>query len=199
MLRVAQVCRATHGETRPCELCCGMIIANEEIDEGRLARARKILLQLQDEAKGCIAAGSGPFLAAVYDEQGTLVAKAANSVLREQCSNNHAEMNVVRAAQQALGTYDLSPFNLSLYVTSEPCMMCIGSIMWSGIRAVCYGVPSRRVEEITGFDEGFKPRWLEEFRKRGISVYGNIEPEAGERVLEEYVKAGHVVYRPERG
>ena len=39
---------------------------------------------------------------------------------------------------------------------------------------------------ITGFDEGFKPNWFEEFQKRGITVYGNIEQDAGEKVLADY-------------
>ena len=76
--------------------------------------------------------------------------------------------------------------------------MCLGGIMWSGIKAVYYGVPSKRVEEITGFDEGFKPDWLEEFKKRGITVYGNIAVEVGEQVLRDYVAQGHTVYKPER-
>ncbi len=175
-----------------------MVIANEEIDPQKLQRAASIMLELQAEARQCVAEGCGPFLAAIYDDDGRLIGKAANSVLREQCSNNHAEMNAIKAAQQALGCYDLSPFHLSLYVTSEPCMMCIGAIMWSGLRAVYYGVPSRRVEELTGFDEGFKPQWLEEFRRRGIAVYGNIEPAAGEAVLADYVASGRKVYQPER-
>ncbi len=175
-----------------------MVHANEEIDAGKLERARTIIRRLQGELGGYIAQGSGPFLAAVYDEQGTLIAKAANSVVSEKCSNNHAEMNVIRAAQRALGTFDLSPYHFSLYSTAEPCMMCTGAIMWSGIRAVYYGVPSQRVEAITGFDEGFKPEWLEEFRKRGITVYGNIDVEVGEKALEDYVRCGHTVYRPQR-
>ncbi len=175
-----------------------MIIANEEIDEHKLKRAQEIIRRLQGELGDYIAAGSGPFLAAVYDDEGRLIAKTANSVVREQCSHNHAEMNAIKAAQQALGSYDLSPHHLSLYVTSEPCMMCIGGLMWSGIKAVYYGVPSKRVEEITGFDEGFKPAWLEEFRRRGITVYGGIELAAGEAVLADYVKSGRTVYRPER-
>ena len=93
---------------------------------------------------------------------------------------------------------DLSKYNLSIYITAEPCMMCIGGIMWSGIKHVYYGVPSRRVEEITGFDEGFKPNWHEEFAKRGITVEGDIEVEAGEKVLEEYVNSGREVYKPSR-
>lgn len=103
-------------------------------------------------------------MAAVYDAEGKLIVKTANSVVTEGCSNNHAEMNAIRAAEKALNTFDLSSANLSLYVTAEPCMMCLGGIMWSGIKAVYFGVPSQRVEEITGFDEGFKPNWFDEFK-----------------------------------
>ena len=175
-----------------------MIISNEAADEKKLKRATEIIIGLQNELKDYIAKGHGPFLAAVYDENGKLIAKTANSVINETCSNNHAEMNVIKATEKALCTYDLSSYNLSLYVTSEPCMMCLGGIMWSGIKAVYYGVPSKRVEEITGFDEGFKPDWFNEFKKRGITVYGNIAQEIGEEVLHYYVNQGNTVYQPER-
>ena len=174
------------------------IIANEPINPQKLENAKKIILQLQKEMPSYIAKGSGPFLAAIFDEQGNLIAKEANSVVSEKCSHNHAEMNTIKAAEKNLNTYDLAPHNLSLYVTSEPCIMCLGGIMWSGIKAVYYGVPSHRVEEITGFDEGFKPNWLNEFKKRGITVYGNIEQEVGEQVLHDYVANGHTVYKPNR-
>lgn len=174
------------------------VIANEEINPKKLEKAEKIILGLQRDLKDYIANGSGPFLAAVYDNKGKLIAKTANSVVNETCSNNHAEMNVIKATEKALGTYDLSSYNLSLYVTAEPCMMCLGGIMWSGIKEVYYSVPSKRVEEITGFDEGFKPDWFNEFKKRGISVYGLIAEKEGEQVLQNYVSAGKTVYKPER-
>ena len=76
--------------------------------------------------------------------------------------------------------------------------MCIGGIMWSGIKEVYYGVPSKDVEKITGFDEDFKPHWFKEFKKRGIVVYGNIEPSLGKRELFRYKNAGKEVYKPSR-
>lgn len=174
------------------------VIANEEINSSKLTRAKKIILNLQQELPDYIARGSGPFLAAIYDENGNLIAKEANSVVNEVCSHNHAEMNTLKAAEKKLKTYDLSSHHLSLYVTAEPCIMCLGGIMWSGIKEVYYSVPSQIVEDITGFDEGFKPQWLEEFKKRGIKVYGNIEVEAGIKVLKDYVNCGNIVYKPER-
>lgn len=70
--------------------------------------------------------GCSLFLAAIYDDEGKLIAETANSMVSENCSHCYAEMNAIKAAQQALNTYDLSPYNLSLYVTSEQCIMCWG-------------------------------------------------------------------------
>lgn len=174
------------------------VISNEKIDIQKVKKAQIILKELQKDAAIQIEKGYGPFVAAVYDENGKLIVKTANSVLTEQCSNNHAEMNVIKEVEKKLSTFDLAPHNLSLYVTSEPCLMCLGGIMWSGIKNIYYSVPSNRVEEITGFDEGYKPHWLREFKKRGITVYGNIDPELGEEVLSQYVKSGKKVYKPSR-
>ena len=153
---------------------------------------------MQNELRDYIAKGHGPFLAAIFDENDNLVAKEANSVVLQQCSHNHAEMNAIRQAEKVLNTYDLSAHNLKIYVTSEPCIMCLGGIMWSGIKEVYYGVPSSKVEQITGFDEGFKPDWFEEFARRGITVYGQIAQTEGEKILAEYMSAGKTVYKPQR-
>lgn len=174
------------------------ILSNEPVDTQKVEKAAPIILALQEELKEHIAQGAGPFLAAIYDEKGTLIAKAANSVVNKTCSHNHAEMNAIKLAEEKLNTFDLAPYHLSLYVTAEPCLMCLGGIMWSGLQTVYFGVPSKRVEEITGFDEGFKPDWMHEFKKRGITVYGNIEPKAGEEVLAAYIQAGKQVYKPSR-
>ena len=174
------------------------ILSNETIDPKKVERASQIIRDLQEELKGHIVNESGPFLAAIYDNKGNLIAKAANSVVSGCCSHNHAEMNAIKQAEEKLNTFDLAPHHLSLYVTAEPCLMCLGGILWSGIRAVYYGVPSARVEAITGFDEGFKPDWLNEFKRRGITVYGNIEVQLGESVLKSYVEQGKKIYKPSR-
>jgi len=174
------------------------IIANEKIDDVKLARATDIISGLYRELPEYIARGHGPFLAAIYDENGKLIAKAPNSVMNDKCSHNHAEMNAIQKAEEKLGTHDLSARNLSLYVTAEPCIMCLGGIMWSGIKSVYFGVPSNMVESITGFDEGFKQNWMDEFKKRGITVYGNIAADSGAQVLQDYVSQQHPIYNPKR-
>ena len=162
----------------------------------KIKQASKIINELHSQIPNFTSLGFGPFIAAIYDTNGHLIAKNANSVVNENCSNNHAEINAIKKAQEKLGTYDLSTYNLSIYITAEPCIMCIGAIMWSGIKNVYYSIPSKIVEKITGFDEGFKPFWINEFKKRGIIVYGNIEPKIGEIGLKQYVNSGKIIYKP---
>lgn len=162
-----------------------------ELDKQRILDVHKKTLE-------AIGQGKGPFYAVLYDEKGNIVAEEANSVIETNCPLHHAEVNTIKSACEKLQTYDLAPYNLSLYVNAEPCIMCVGAIMWSGIKQVFYGVSSKDVEEITGFDEGFKPNWHEEFQKRGITVEGNIEVKEGIKVLEEYIKSGKTVYKPSR-
>ena len=68
--------------------------------------------------------------------------------------------------------------------------------MWSGIKSIFYGVSSKDVEEITGFDEGFKPDWIREFATRGIRVCGGITEERGKEVLQKYVDSSKEIYKP---
>lgn len=167
-------------------------------NDAELQFANDVTAQLQKEVEIQIEHGYGPFLAAIYDKNGKLIAKMPNTVIKDNCSLNHAEINTIREAQRVLGTYDLSLYDLTLYSSAEPCVMCAGAIMWSGIKKVYYGVSSKDVEAITGFDEGYKPDWIEQFKKRNIIVIGNIQSETGKRALRKYVESGKHVYKPNR-
>ena len=158
----------------------------------------RIIKEIHHTADQNIEKGFGPFYAAIYDNDGNFISGASNSVVSDNCSNSHAEINAIRLAEKKLGTYDLSPYNLSIYITAEPCVMCMGAIMWSGIKNVFYGVSTKDVEEITGFDEGYKPDWIKEFEKRGISVKGEIEVELGKEVLKKYIELKKKIYKPSR-
>ena len=137
----------------------------------------------------------GPFAAAIVGRGGVILAEAVNSVVDSCRSHCHAEMNVISLMEEKLGTWDLSGKGLSIYASAEPCMMCLGGILWSGIERVVYGVSTAAVERITGFDEGVKPLWREEFAKRGIEVKGPICEDVGEKALSLYVQRKGVVYQ----
>ena len=174
------------------------IEANSPIQSETLEKAQKIMLNVHNKTAEGIKNGKGPFYAELYDENGNLVVSSSNSVVEDKCCIHHAEVNTLRKAHALYKDYNLAPKNLTLYVNAEPCIMCAGAIMWSGIKTVYFGVPSKDVERITSFDEGYKPNWIKEFKKRGITVYGNIEQAAGEKVLEDYVNSGKEIYKPTR-
>ena len=172
------------------------IVANSPIAKTELENAKKIMLNVQAKTADGIKNGKGPFYAEIYDKNGNFVVASSNSVVEDKCCLYHAEVNTIKKAHEKFKEYSLAPEDLTIYVNAEPCIMCAGAIMWSGIKTVYFGVPSSKVEKITGFDEGYKPNWIKEFKKRGITVYGNIEPKAGEKVLEEYVNSGKEIYKP---
>lgn len=164
-----------------------------EHDEQMIRELQAKLLKRIQAGDSC-----GPFYAAVVDDRGEIVAESANSVVSSACSHNHAEMNSIALAEKRLGTWNLSGRGMTLYTTAEPCMMCVGGILWSGIKRVVFGVATASVERITGFDEGFKPNWREEFARRNIEVAGPVAAEVGEAVLAEYMRRSGVVYSPAR-
>lgn len=172
------------------------IVANSPISKTELENANKVMQNVHNKTAEGVRNGKGPFYAEIYDANGNLVVSSSNSVVEDNCCLHHAEINTIKKAHEKFKEYSLAPENLTIYVNAEPCIMCAGAIMWSGIKTVYFGVPSSEVEKITGFDEGYKPNWIKEFKKRGITVYGNIEQQAGEKVLEDYVNSGRKIYKP---
>jgi len=164
------------------------------VDDGKMmSYLQEKLLKLIESGAGC-----GPFYAAVVDGEGRIVSETANNVVSSGISHGHAEMNAIAEAERRLGTWNLSGKGLTLFTTAEPCMMCLGGILWSGIERVVYGVSTQSVERITGFDEGFKPSWHEEFKKRGIAVEGPMLEEVGEAVLSAYMARQGLIYSPRK-
>ena len=172
------------------------IVANSPISKTELENANKVMQNVHNKTAEGVRNGKGPFYAEIYDANGNLVISSSNSVVEDNCCLHHAEINTIKKAHEKFKEYSLAPENLTIYINAEPCIMCAGAIMWSGIKTVYFGVPSSEVERITGFDEGYKPNWIKEFKKREITVYGNIEQQAGEKVLEDYVNSGKKIYKP---
>ena len=79
------------------------------------------------------------------------------------------------------------------------CAMCLGALIWSGVKEVCYAVTSQEVEQITGFDEGPLPSNIQGvLRQRGIRLKEGIMVEESKRLLEKYVTTGGLVYNATR-
>ncbi len=140
----------------------------------------------------------GPFGAAVFDsDTGELVSLGVNLVVESGYSISHAEILALSFAQNILKTHDLSKSvrpNLQLVTSVEPCSMCLGAILWSGVKSVACGARTSDAEKV-GFDEGPKlDTWPEELEKRGITVFRDIEREAAIKPLQNYLRNGGAIY-----
>lgn len=96
-------------------------------------------------------ANGGPF-GAVIIREGRVVAQGVNTVTLDNDPTAHAEVNAIRAAGQALGTFDLT--GCELYTSCEPCPMCLSAIYWARIEKVYYGCTAEDAARY-GFADAF--------------------------------------------
>jgi tRNA(Arg) A34 adenosine deaminase TadA len=138
----------------------------------------------------------GPFGAAIFNASGHLVSVGMNSVVRFSNCTLHGEMVAFMMAQQRLGTFTLKLPNLpvhELYTSCEPCAMCLGTTLWSGVQRVVYAATREdasmlRFEEGPVFPESYK--YLED---RGITFVRQVLRDEGRAVLELYrSKSGRI-------
>jgi len=140
----------------------------------------------------------GPFGAAVFDENGALIAPGVNVVVASNCSVLHAEVVAIALAQKALDRYDIGngQGRYELVASTEPCAMCLGAIPWSGVSRVVCGARDEDARRV-GFDEGPKPEdWRGELAARGIEVVCDVLRQEAAAVLDEYAQGGGPIYNP---
>ncbi|MCB2211581.1 nucleoside deaminase [bacterium] len=136
----------------------------------------------------------GPFAALVVNREGVILSAGVNLVTTSGISSAHAEVVALGLAHRKLGTWDLSSHDLELVSSCEPCAMCTGAVLWSGVRSLVYSASGEDARRI-GFDEGDKTTdWADGLRRRGIAVTGPVQRDQGARVFEHYLNAGGKVY-----
>ena len=160
--------------------------------------AQRMALVIDLARKNVDAGTGGPFGAGIFDMQsGRLVAPGVNMVITENCSVAHAEITAVMLAQKIMNTYDLGGIGLppmELVSSTEPCAMCLGAVVWSGVRRLVCGARDEDARGV-GFDEGPKPvGWTAELEKRGIAVVRDVARSNAAAVLKHYVENGGLGY-----
>ncbi|MDD5508293.1 MAG: nucleoside deaminase [Bacteroidales bacterium] len=101
-------------------------------------------------AKENITDGKGGPFGAVIVRNGTIIAHAANAVVRTNDPTAHGEIVAIRQACNMLGTFHLD--DCELYTSCEPCPMCMGAIYWARIPRV-YFAASGEDAHSAGFDD----------------------------------------------
>jgi tRNA(Arg) A34 adenosine deaminase TadA len=146
----------------------------------------------------------GPFAAGIFErDSGRLVIIGVNRVVPFNCSSAHAEVMAISLAQKRLGVYDLGAAGLpahQIVVNWRPCAMCLGAVLWSGVRSLVIAGDGPELEEITGFDEGpVHPQWIDELNGRGIEVVNNVLRDEAIAAYLEFAASNEFVYNPRLG
>ena len=88
------------------------------------------------EAERARALGEVP-VGAVVARDGALIATGFNQPIHAVDPSAHAEIVALRSAARSLGNYRLT--GSTVYVTLEPCLMCVGALVNARVAAVVYG------------------------------------------------------------
>jgi tRNA(adenine34) deaminase len=92
--------------------------------------------QALEQARRALHLGEVP-IGAVVVAEGKVAGEGFNQPIRAVDPSAHAEIVALRQAARAAGNYRLT--GARLYVTLEPCLMCVGAIVNARIGAVVYG------------------------------------------------------------
>ena len=91
-----------------------------------------------DEARLGFSAGEVP-VGAVVVLDGEIVGRGFNQPIGSHDPTAHAEILAMRAAARAIGNYRL--VGATLYVTIEPCLMCVGAMVHARVGTLVFGAP----------------------------------------------------------
>ncbi len=78
-----------------------------------------------------------PIGAAIISSDGIILAKSYNQVITRKDPTAHAEILALRQACRIAGNYRLP--GTTLYVTVEPCLMCMGAVVHARVKYVVFG------------------------------------------------------------
>ncbi|MBW5290669.1 MAG: tRNA-specific adenosine-34 deaminase [Candidatus Ruthia sp. Asou_11_S2] len=89
-----------------------------------------------EQAKQAQEVGEAP-VGAILIQNNQLIVSAHNQPISNNDPTAHAEIQLLRAAGKQLNNYRLS--NTTLYVTLEPCAMCLGAIVHARVSRIVFG------------------------------------------------------------
>jgi tRNA(Arg) A34 adenosine deaminase TadA len=161
-----------------------------DTDEDRMRLA--IELARQNVLRGT----GGPFGAAIFERRtGALLSVGVNSVVRLNNSTLHAEMLAIMMAQHRSGSYTLAGSSSYELVSScDPCAMCLGAVLWSGVRRMVTGA-DRDDATALSFEEGpVFPESYAYLEDRGVAISRGVLRQEAAGVLELYRRQGGQIY-----
>jgi tRNA(Arg) A34 adenosine deaminase TadA len=108
-------------------------------DEALLRRAIAL-------AARAIAVGDAPYGSLLADSDGAILVEAHNTVRRDNDISAHPELKLARWAARELDS--AAAARTTMYTSCQPCGMCTGGIMRSGLGRVVYALSTEQLVEL---------------------------------------------------
>ena len=134
-----------------------------------------------EEARRGLAAGEVP-IGAVIVVGGRIVARAFNQPISTSDPTAHAEMLALREAGKAVANYRLT--EAALYVTVEPCLMCVGALVHARVREVVYGAAEPKAGALVSAVRGLELAGL----NHRFAVTGGVMEDECRQIIQAFFK-----------
>jgi tRNA(adenine34) deaminase len=136
-----------------------------------------------NEAKKAGQIGEVPVGAILVSENGEILSAAHNQTIKRTDPTAHAEIVALREAALEIKNYRL--LNTTLYVTVEPCIMCMGAIVHARISRVVYGAPDAKWGAA-----GSLYNYAEDNRlNHRVEIIADVNAEACRRLIQDFFRA----------
>jgi tRNA(adenine34) deaminase len=134
-----------------------------------------------EQARLALAAGEVPIGAVlVIDDE--IVARAFNQPISSCDPTAHAEVLVVREGARAVGNYRLTAADL--YVTLEPCLMCVGALIHARVRKLIYGAAEPKTGALVSTTRTLETPGL----NHRFDVAGGIREDAARELIQQFFR-----------
>ncbi len=122
-----------------------------------------------------------------------VLAVTHNTVLKENDSTCHAEVNAIRLVCRRLGSYDLS--GTAIYSTTEPCPMCFAAIHWARIGHLVYGTAIADVAALGFHEMTIGNEQMKAVGRSPVIIHPGFLVEECRDLLQQWLATpGHMVY-----
>jgi len=128
---------------------------------------------------------------AIVVVDGEVIAEGFNQPIATNDPTAHAEIVAIRRAAALLGNYRLT--DASLYVTIEPCQMCVGAMIHARIARLIYGAQEPKAGAIESAMRAHEHSSL----NHRIEVTGGVLAEESRRLMQAFFQERRQASRPE--
>ncbi|MEO3679464.1 nucleoside deaminase [Rheinheimera sp. FR7-31] len=172
---------------------------DEVVDWDKTYRSdeEKMALAVELSRQNVLRGSGGPFGSAIFAiDSGKLLSVGVNRVVPLHNSTAHGEMMAIMLAEHKLQSFSLAADGIKreLFTSCEPCAMCLGGTLWSGVKRLVCAATADDARAI-GFDEG--PVYDSSYaylQQAGVEVVRMVLRDEAKAVLDNYLSRGGEIY-----